>query len=60
MIGKIKEAHGWSHKQWTGSKEGRPAQADEIPKRLDWDLWLGVAPERPCADGIYQPMKWRG
>jgi predicted dehydrogenase len=60
VIGKIKEAHGWSHKRWAGPTEGRPAQADKIPEGLAWDLWLGVAPERPYAEKIYQPMSWRG
>ena len=60
LIGKIKEAHGWSHKGWAGPKEGRPDHADKIPAGLDWDLWLGVAPTRPYAEKIYQPMNWRG
>ena len=60
LIGKIKRAYGWSHKGWAGPEDGRPLQADEVPKGLDWDLWLGVASERPYADKIYQPMNWRG
>ena len=60
LIGKIKQAYGWSNKGWAGPKEGRPSKSDEIPKGLDWDLWLGVAPGRPYADKIYQPMNWRG
>ena len=60
LIGKIKEAHGWSHKGWAGPKEGRPSQPDEVPQGLDWDLWLGVAPDRPYANKIYEPMNWRG
>ena len=60
LIGKIQEAHGWSHKGWAGPKEGRPAHTDDVPNGLDWDMWLGVAPERPYADKIYQPMNWRG
>ncbi|MBM82439.1 MAG: dehydrogenase [Planctomycetaceae bacterium] len=60
LVGKIKEAYGWSHKGWAGPKEGRPAEADDIPKGLDWDLWLGVARERPYANKVYQPMNWRG
>ena len=60
LIGKIKQAYGWSNKGWAGPKEGRPSKSDEIPKGLDWDLWQGVAPERPYADKIYQPMNWRG
>ena len=60
LIGKIREAHGWSHKGWAGPAEGRPEKADPVPAGLDWNLWLGVAPERPYAEKIYQPMKWRG
>lgn len=60
LIGKIKQAYGWSNKGWAGPKEGRPSKSDEIPKGLDWDLWLGVAPGRPYSDKIYQPMNWRG
>ncbi len=29
------------------------------PKHVHWDLWLGVAPERPY-DPIYHPFSWRG
>ena len=60
LIGKVTEAHGWSHKGWAGPAEGRPTQVDAIPNGLDWDLWLGVAPTRPYADKVYQPMNWRG
>ena len=34
--------------------------SDPIPADLDWDLWLGVAAERPFAAGVYVPFKWRG
>jgi len=60
LIGKITKAYGWSHKGWAGPAEGRPSHADRIPKGLDWDLWTGVAPARPYAEKIYQPMNWRG
>ncbi len=33
--------------------------APKPPKNVHWDLWLGVAPERPYA-GIYHPFSWRG
>ena len=26
---------------------------------MDWDIWLGVAPERPFKAGVYHPFKWR-
>jgi hypothetical protein len=31
-----------------------------VPKDLHWDLWLGVAPERPFVAGAYAPHVWRG
>jgi len=38
----------------------RPAASDPVPANLDWDRWLGVAPERPYAASVYHPMIWRG
>lgn len=37
----------------------RPAEGGPMPEGLDWDLWIGTAPERPFAPGIYHPKKWR-
>lgn len=37
----------------------RPAQGEEPPAHLHWDLWLGTAPERPFVPGIYHPAIWR-
>lgn len=36
----------------------RPPAAP-VPDRLDWNLWLGTAPERPYAAEVYHPAKWR-
>ncbi len=38
----------------------RPAAGQTPPPHLNWDLWLGTAPERPYAEGLYHPVKWRG
>ncbi|MBU6399240.1 MAG: Gfo/Idh/MocA family oxidoreductase, partial [Verrucomicrobia bacterium] len=37
----------------------RPAHGEPAPPYLSWDLWLGTAPVRPYAPGIYHPTKWR-
>src|SRR4029077_10774794 len=37
----------------------RPPPAP-VPDYLDWDLWLGTAPERPYAKDAYHSFKWRG
>ncbi|MDO5581494.1 MAG: Gfo/Idh/MocA family oxidoreductase [Planctomycetia bacterium] len=35
-------------------------QIDTALKTLNWDLWLGVAPQRDYWPGIYHPFSWRG
>lgn len=59
VIGKVKEVHSWSQKQW-GDKNPRPERRDPVPAGLNWDLWLGVAAERPyLGGGYYHPANWR-
>jgi predicted dehydrogenase len=36
----------------------KPPQAP-VPASLDWDMWLGSAPERSYAADVYHPGKWR-
>ncbi|MBI1373459.1 MAG: gfo/Idh/MocA family oxidoreductase [Phycisphaera sp.] len=60
VIGKVSEVHSWSFKRWAGPPEGRPDKSDPVPDNLDWDLWLGVAPQRPYVERLYTPMNWRG
>lgn len=60
VIGKVKEAHTWSNRPIWPQGIDRPAGSDPIPRNLDWNLWLGVAKERPYKEGVYHPFKWRG
>jgi predicted dehydrogenase len=57
VIGDVTEVHVWVGKGWGGGE--RPAKADPVPASLNWDLWLGPAPERPYANGMYHPANWR-
>lgn len=58
-FGNITEVHVWTNRPiWPQGGE-RPAPKDP-PKYLHWDLWLGVAPVRPYAEGAYHPFAWRG
>jgi predicted dehydrogenase len=58
-IGKVKEVHTWSSKKW-GDNGAMPVKTDAVPEGLDWDLWLGVAEERPfIGGGFYHPGNWR-
>jgi predicted dehydrogenase len=57
-IGKVKEVHSWSGKQW-GDRAPRPDRTDPVPPGLNWDLWLGVAAARPFLADYYHPGVWR-
>jgi hypothetical protein len=57
-IGKVREIHSWSNKKW-GFDGPRPEGSDPVPQNLDWDLWLGTAPDRPFKRGLYHPGNWR-
>ena len=58
-IGKVKEVHSWSGKSW-GDDAPKPDRKDPVPKGFDWNLWLGVAAERPfIGGGYYHPGNWR-
>lgn len=62
VIGPIREVHAWTNRPdpyWPQGIE-RPAGEDTVPEHLDWDLWLGVAPQRPFKAGVYHQLKWRG
>ena len=58
-IGPVREVHVWTNRPiWTQGVP-RPEGIDPIHAELDWDLWLGPAPERPF-NNIYHPFQWRG
>jgi len=62
LIGKIHSVHVWTDRPngWWAQGAGRPEGTDPVPENLDWDLWLGIAPERPYKSGAYHPFQWRG
>ncbi len=59
-IGKVREVHSWQSggMRWLLT-DSRPPGEDRVPKKLDWDLWLGVAPQRPYKKRFYHPFNWR-
>jgi hypothetical protein len=60
VLGKPLELHVWTNRPiWPQGLE-RPAGSDPVPDSLDWNLWLGPAPERPFKAGVYHTFKWRG
>ena len=69
-IGTVREAHSWTNRPIWPQGLVRPKVTDPVPENLDWDLWLGPAPERPFVSQwpdatmrdrrIYHPFAWRG
>ena len=70
-IGAVREAHVWASRAWghqspeDAQKYGdivavqeRPKEVDPVPAGLDWDLWLGPAPERPFNNVYFPGPKW--
>jgi predicted dehydrogenase len=59
-IGRVVAAHCWTNRPIWPQGIDRPAGHDQVPASFDWDLWLGVAPERPYVREAYHPFRWRG
>ena len=59
VIGEVKEVHAWTNRPIWPQGIDRPKEVHEIPSTLDWNLWLGPAPERPY-NRCYAPFAWRG
>jgi len=79
ILGEVKEVHVWTNRPvWPqGFKAAATTKgpAQEIPKGLDWNAWLGVAKDRPyrglidpkvkgydpwdLCQNVYHPFSWR-
>lgn len=60
IIGDVTEVYAWTNRPIWPQGIARPEGADPVPADLDWNLWLGVAPERPFKAGVYHTFNWRG
>jgi predicted dehydrogenase len=58
MIGKVMQVLSWSGKHW-GDVNPRPNRKDPVPSGFNWDIWLGVAADRPFINHYYHPGEWR-
>ncbi len=58
-IGKVTEWHSWANASYSVEGGKRPDHSDPVPDTVDWDLWLGTAPERPYVEKVYHPFEWR-
>ena len=59
LIGQVHTVHVWTNRPTWPQGVPAPTGNFEIPKELDWDLWLGTAPQRAYHPG-YLPAIWRG
>lgn len=69
-IGDVGEAHVWVSRAWGLQSEedakkndrlfvdARPTEAMTPPSHIDWNLWLGPAPERPFHDVYFPGPNW--
>ncbi len=71
-IGPVTEVHVWVGRAWGRHEtdadakaaedivmvQERPTTVDPIPEGLDWNLWLGPAPERPFNNVYFPGPKW--
>ncbi len=59
QIGEIEEVHAWTNRPIWPQGLNRPTEVVPVPETLNWDLFLGSAPERPY-NPIYTPWNFRG
>jgi predicted dehydrogenase len=59
VIGPVREVHYWTNRPIWPQGIDRPTALHHPPPTLDWNLWLGPAPERPY-NPAYAPFNWRG
>ena len=58
-IGPVREVHSLCNRPISPRGLERPKETPPVPETLNWDLWLGTAPERPYHP-CYLPFSWRG
>ena len=58
-IGAVHEVHAWTSAGEFTNQTGRPKGTPDVPKGLNWDLWLGPRESRPYHPA-YAPCTWRG
>ena len=59
IIGDVHTVYCWTDRPVWPQGIPRPTATIAVPKELDWNLWLGTAPEKNYFDNLV-PFNWRG
>ena len=59
VLGTVRRVEFWTNRPIWPQALDRPTDVHVVPATLDWNLWLGPAPERPYHPS-YLPFNWRG
>jgi predicted dehydrogenase len=59
LIGDVTKVTAWTNRPVWPQGIATPTGTHEVPKELDWDLWLGPAANIPY-NPAYHPFNWRG
>jgi len=59
LIGDVHTVYAWTNRPVWPQGIPWPTKKADIPKELDWNLWLGTAPEKDYVDKLV-PFNWRG
>lgn len=59
IIGDVHTVHCWTDRPVWPQGIAWPAADPKVPAELDWNLWLGTAPQKDYVDNLV-PFNWRG
>lgn len=59
LIGDVHTVYCWTDRPVWPQGIPWPETSAAVPKELDWDLWLGTAPQKEYVNGLV-PFNWRG
>lgn len=59
IIGEVHTVHCWTDRPVWPQGIPWPSKPAAVPAELDWDLWLGTAPQKDYVENLV-PFNWRG
>lgn len=59
LIGDVHTVYCWTDRPVWPQGISWPTKTAQVPQELDWDLWLGTAPQKDFVDQLV-PFNWRG